>query len=76
MSLIINLSAQELRRATEIKDQIQSLENEIGRIFGSPEKSVAPTPVSKKRHKMSAAGRARIAAAQKARWAKIKAAKK
>lgn len=29
-----------------------------------------------KRHKISAAGRARIAAAQKARWAKIKRAKK
>jgi hypothetical protein len=31
---------------------------------------------AKKKHTMSAAGRARIAAAQKARWAKLKAAKK
>jgi hypothetical protein len=41
-----------------------------GRPAGS--KNVA----TKKRRKMSAAGRARIAAAQKARWAKIKAGKK
>jgi hypothetical protein len=73
MSLIINLSAQELRRAAKIKEQIQSLENEIGRIFGPPEKSVAPSPISKKRRTMSAAGRASVAAAQKARWAKVKA---
>lgn len=33
--------------------------------------SAATTP-SKKRRKLSAAGRARIAAAQKARWAKLK----
>jgi hypothetical protein len=33
-------------------------------------------PVVKKKRKMSAAGRARIVAAQKARWAKVKAGKK
>ena len=32
-------------------------------------------PVVRRKHKMSAAGRARIAAAQRARWAKIKAAR-
>jgi hypothetical protein len=75
MSSIINLSAQQLRRAAAIKEQIQSLENELGRIFGS---SAEPVGVAapKKRRKMSAAGRARISAAAKARWAKIKATKK
>ena len=74
MSSIINLSAQQLRRAAAIKEQIQSLENELGRIFGSSTKSViADAP--KKRRKMSAAGRAKISAAAKARWAKVKAAK-
>jgi hypothetical protein len=72
MSSIINLSVQQLRRAAAIKEQIQSLENELGRIFGS---STTPVAVAapKKRHKMSAAGRARISAAAKARWAKVKA---
>jgi hypothetical protein len=73
---LANLSAQQLRRAAAIKDQIESLEKDLQRIFGAPatvEKLQAPR---KKRRRMSAAGRARISAAAKARWAKIKAAKK
>jgi len=75
MNSIINLSAQQLRRAAAIKEQIQALENEFGRILDSSTKPVAVAG-PKKRRKMSAAGRAKIAAAQKARWAKVKAAKK
>jgi len=75
MSSIINLSAQQLRRAAAIKEQIQSLENELGRIVGSSTKAVA-VAAPKKRRNMSAAGRAKIYAAAKARWAKVKAAKK
>jgi hypothetical protein len=71
MSLIANLSAQQLRRAADIKDKIQSLENELHRILGSSVKPAAAV-ASKKKRKMSAAGRAKIAAAQKARWAKVK----
>jgi hypothetical protein len=76
MSSIINLSAQQLRRAAAIKEQIQSLENELGRILGSPVKPVTDAVAPKKRRKMSAAGRAKISAAAKARWAKVKALKK
>ena len=75
MSSITDLSAQQLRRAAAIKEQIQSLENELGRIFDSPTKSVV-VAAPKKRRKMSAAGRAKISAAAKARWAKVKALKK
>ena len=75
MSSIANLSAQQLRHAAAIKEKIQSLENELGRIFGSSTKLVADA-VPKKRRKMSAAGRAKISAAAKARWAKVKALKK
>ena len=70
-SSITDLSAQQLRRAANIKDKIQSLENELGRILGSSIKPVAAA-APKKRRKMSAAGRAKIAAGQKARWAKAK----
>jgi hypothetical protein len=67
---IINLSAQQLRRAANIKDKIQSLENKLERIFGASIKpNTAPAP--KKRRKMSAASRAKISAAAKARWAKV-----
>ncbi|MGO8836735.1 MAG: hypothetical protein ACLQQ0_04880 [Limisphaerales bacterium] len=72
MSLsITNLSAQQLRRAANIKEKIQSLENELGRILGDSTKSVTAVAPKKKR-KMSAAGRAKIAAAARARWAKVK----
>ena len=70
-SSIANLSAQQLRRAANIKDKIQSLENELGRILGASIKPVAAVAPKKKR-KMSAAGRAKIAAAARARWAKFK----
>jgi hypothetical protein len=70
-SSITDLSAQQLRRAANIKDKIQSLENELGRILGFSIKPVAAA-VPKKRRKMSAVGRAKIAAGQKARWAKAK----
>jgi fibronectin type 3 domain-containing protein len=50
------------------------LEKELSQLFGSTAKPVAAKATKKKR-KMSAAGKARIVAAQKARWAKINAAK-
>ena len=70
-SSITNLSAQQLRRAANIKDKIQSLENDLQRILGASIKSITAVAPKKKR-KMSAAGRAKIVAAQKARWAKAK----
>jgi hypothetical protein len=73
MNLIINLTSQQLRRAAKIKDQIAFLEKELARILGAPAQS---NPAPKKRRKMSAAGRAKIAAAARARWAKIRAGKK
>jgi hypothetical protein len=74
MNTIANLSAKQLRHAAAIKNQIQALENRLSRILGSPTK-VAAVVAPKKRRKMSVAGRARIVAAQKARWAKVKGAK-
>jgi hypothetical protein len=70
MNTLLTLSAHQLRHAADIKDKIESFQNELSRIFGSPTKSATTAPM--KRRKMSAAGRARIAAAVKARWAKVK----
>jgi methionyl-tRNA synthetase len=69
-SLLTSLSPQQLRRAADLKDKIQSLENELHRILGASIKPVAAVAPKKKR-KMSAAGRAKIAAAARARWAKV-----
>jgi hypothetical protein len=66
--MISNLSAQQLRRAATIKDQIDSLQSELDRLLGSSNGKAAPTA----KRTMSAAARARIGAAQKARWAKVK----
>jgi len=67
---ITNLSVQQLLKAAALKEKIQKLEKELGRILGSPVEAVGPV-ARKKRRKMSAAGRAKIAAAQRARWAKV-----
>ena len=72
MSLITSLSVQQLRQAAGLKEKIQSLEKELGRLLGS---SAAPTTSAapgKKKFKMSAAARAKISAAAKLRWAKVK----
>ena len=67
---IINVSASQLRRAAELKERIESLQNELNHLLGSPVIRLANgTP--KKRH-LSAAAIARIRAAQKARWAKVR----
>jgi hypothetical protein len=73
---IINLSPAQLRKAADLQDKIAQLQSELTAIFGSESKA-APTAAkpAKKKGGMSAAGRARVAAAQKARWAKINAAK-
>ena len=69
MNSLINLSAQQLRRAAGIKDKIDGLQDKLNRILGATtENQKAP----RKKRKMSRAARAKIAAAQKARWAKAK----
>ena len=64
---MLNLTSLQLRRAADIKDKIESLQKDLTRLLGT---NGAPAPP--KRRKMSAAGRARIVAAAKARWAKMK----
>jgi len=61
-----NLSADDLRRAATIRDEIDRLSGELAGILDG----TRPT-VQEKRRTMSAVGRARIAAAQRARWARL-----
>jgi len=76
MSSITNLSVQQLRQAANLKEKIAALEKQLTAIIGAETKitSVA-VKAPKKNGGMSAAGRARIAAAAKLRWAKARAAK-
>jgi hypothetical protein len=62
----------------QVKEEIEKLSQVLHLLEGGNQragKQAGATGGAKKR-KMSAAGRARIAAAQKARWAKIRAGKK
>jgi hypothetical protein len=76
MSNINQLTSSQLRKAASLKEQIAKLEKQLAGLLGSAPSTSAAKAAPKKKGGMSAAGRARIAAAQKARWAKIKAAKK
>ena len=75
-------SIDQLKRAIVIQEQIDKLEAELRAVLSGAESTTAPiqsSPVTakpvKKKRKMSAAGRARISAASKKRWADLKAAK-
>lgn len=75
MKNLLSLTSAQLKRAAAIKEKIASLEKELNSLLGGSTAKAKTTLPAKKR-KMSAAGRAAIIKAQKARWAKIKAAKK
>jgi len=55
-----------------LKEKIQSLERELGRLLGSTADSTATAVPRRKKFRMSAAAKAKISAAAKARWARIK----
>jgi hypothetical protein len=73
---ITNLSPKQLRQAADLKERIDGLQAKLNEILGSELfiSTANGTPQAPKtgRRKMSAEGRARISAAQKARWAAIR----
>jgi hypothetical protein len=71
-----SLTAAQLNQAAGIAEKIEKLNAELSALLGTSETTVSLAGKrGPKKGGMSAAGRARIAAAQKARWAKAKAAK-
>jgi hypothetical protein len=70
-----DLSVTQLKKATAIKERIEQLERDLTGILGIPELLTIGGMV-RRRRKMSAAARAKISAAAKARWAKVRAGKK
>ena len=69
MNAISNLSPQQLRRAADIQEKLLVLQEELTEILAGS--SPGPRRVGGLRN-MSAAGRAAISAAAKARWAKYR----
>jgi hypothetical protein len=68
MESYLNLTAQQLRRAAELKEKIEALQEDLNKLLGTPAQPGAATAPARKRT-LSPAAIARIRAAQKARWA-------
>jgi len=72
----MQISLEALKEAISIKEKIEALEARLEKLFGGVVSTVvehAPLlQIKKGRRKMSASARAKIAAAQRARWAKSK----
>ena len=69
---MITITPKQLRKAADIQEKIQSLQEELGQILGAEVSSPVEATKAPRKRKMSATGRAAIAAAAKARWAKVK----
>ena len=69
---MINATPAQLRKAADIQEQIESLQEELGQLLGGEVSTPAETTEAPRKYKFSAAARAKMRAAQKARWAKIK----
>jgi hypothetical protein len=68
------LSVAQLRKAVAIKERIEQLEKDLTGLLGIPEPMTVGGTV-RRRRAMSAAARAKISAAAKARWARVNAGK-
>jgi hypothetical protein len=71
-SPITELSPKQLRRAATLKEKIESLQADLARLLGGSAAPAPGKPGRRKRRKMSAEARARIAEAQRRRWAKVR----
>ena len=75
MKLFESVTPQQLRRAADLKERIQSLSNELERSFGG---AISAGSVARQagrgRRQMSPAAKAKLSAKLKAIWAKRKAA--
>lgn len=73
---ITSLTPQQLRRAADLQEKIQSLQAELDKILGASGVVPASRPVAARGgRRLSAAGRAAISKAARARWAKQRAGK-
>ena len=77
MTNLTNLTVSQFHRIIAIKEQIEALQGQIDSIAGGGGGISSPVTVeAPKKRRMSPAGRAAIAAAARARWARVKLAKR
>jgi len=70
-NLLAELSLQQLRQAVAIREKIEVLEKELERIIAG-RNLIARSAAAPRKGRMSAAAKAKISAAMKARWARRK----
>jgi hypothetical protein len=75
MKELLQLSIAKLQRILAVKKQIERLQAKLEKLAGAASPAAAAA-APRKRRRMSAAGRKRISEAAKARWARLRAAKK
>jgi hypothetical protein len=69
MMNLTELTTSQLRRIVAIKEEIEALQSQIQSLASDTEIPAPRAGNGRRKRRMSAAGRARIAAAAKARWA-------
>jgi len=72
MSDFKDLTVDQLRKILSIKEQIEDLQRELESVTAGGEIHSPMAAEQPKKRRMSAAGRARIAAGARARWAKLR----
>jgi hypothetical protein len=72
MKLLKDYSSADLRRIISIKEQIETLQNELESFGGETGNGPVGEPIKRSKRRMSASARRKIGLAQKARWAKVK----
>jgi hypothetical protein len=72
MTNLHSLTVAQLRKVVAIKEQMERLAGELAAIGGEESLAPAPRRRRRRRRRLSAASRARIAAAQHKRWAKVR----
>ena len=70
INLLTRLSVKDLKQAVAIRERIDGLQRDLDRITGLQAAPVRKDAPRRRKRRMSAAARARISAAMKARWAK------
>jgi len=75
MNELLNLSVAKLKRMAAVKSKIERLQSQLEALAANGSRTPAKK-AGRKRRRMSAAARRKISLAAKARWAKVRAAKK
>jgi hypothetical protein len=72
MMKLTELTTTQLQRIIAIKEEIEALQSQINSLAGEAEIAAPAAGKVRRKRRLSRAGRARIAAAAKARWARLR----